>query len=188
MFRFVYPWVLLGLLLPIGLAAFDRLRRSRPFLRYPLTSEARSVFRRGDGFWMRLNGWMLWLSLACLVLALARPQYGRAQTEVTSEGIDIMLVLDTSGSMAAMDFKLEGEAVNRLVVVKKVVNDFIREQKGDRIGMVVFGDEAYTQCPLTLDYEVLSQLLDQVKVGIAGDATAIGDGIALAVKRLKDLP
>lgn len=188
MFRFLYPWALLGLLLPLALAALDRWRRHRPFFRFSLTSGMAPIFRRRDAYWMRLNPWLLYLALACMVVGLARPQRGRAETEVTSEGIDIMLAIDASGSMAAMDFRLDGEAVNRLTVVKKVVSEFIRQQKGDRLGMVVFGDEAYTQCPLTLDYDVLTQLLDHVEVGIAGDGTAIGDGLALAVKRLKDLP
>jgi len=188
MLRFLYPWVLLGLIFPVGLALFEKFRRGGPFLRFPMTGGAKGLFRRRDGFWMRMNPLLLCLALACLIVGLARPQRGRAETEVTSEGIDIMLAIDASGSMAAMDFKLDGEAVNRLTVVKKVVADFIRQQKGDRIGMVVFGDEAYTQCPLTLDYDVLNQFLDHVEIGIAGDGTAIGDGLALAVKRLKDLP
>lgn len=188
MFRFLYPWVLAALALPLGLALLDRLRQGRSYLRFPLTSALKPLYRRRDGLWMKVNPWLLYLALACLIVGLARPQRGRAETEVTSEGIDIMLAIDASGSMAAMDFKLDGEAVNRLVVVKKVVSEFIREQKGDRLGMVVFGEEAYTQCPLTLDYDVLTQLLDHVEIGIAGDGTAIGDGLALAVKRLKDLP
>jgi Ca-activated chloride channel family protein len=121
-------------------------------------------------------------------VGLARPQWVQRETEVTSEGIDIMLAIDASGSMAAMDFKIQGRPVNRLSVVKKVVGDFIREQTGDRVGMVIFGDSAYTQCPLTLDYDVLVQLLDHIQVGIAGEGTAIGDGLALSLKRLKDTP
>jgi len=188
MIRFLYPWVLLGLLLPLGIVLFEGLRRSQLQFRFPLTSRLRDLHRPGDAFWMRLHAWILALALAFMVVALARPQRGRAETEVTSEGIDIMLAIDASGSMAAMDFKLDGEAVDRLTVVKKVVADFLRQQKGDRLGMVIFGEEAYTQCPLTLDYDVLIQLLDHVSIGIAGDATAIGDGLALSVKRLRDQP
>lgn len=188
MFRFLYPWVLTALILPVGLLLLERLRRGRGYFRFPLATALKPLYRRGDGLAMRLPSWLMALALACLIVGLARPQRGRAETEVTSEGIDIMLAIDASGSMAAMDFKLDGEAVNRLVVVKKVVSEFIRGQKGDRLGMVVFGEEAYTQCPLTLDYDVLTQLLDHVEIGIAGDGTAIGDGLALAVKRLKDLP
>ncbi|HCU24548.1 MAG TPA: aerotolerance regulator BatA [Deltaproteobacteria bacterium] len=187
MFRFVYPWVLLALLIPLA-SIFFRKGEGLPWLRFPLTSRLAPLFRRGDGLWMKIPPVLLQVAILCLILGLARPQWGRSETEVTSEGIDIMLTVDASGSMAAMDFKLDGQAVDRLTVVKKVVSDFIGRQKGDRIGMVIFGSQAYTQCPLTLDYDVLTQLLDQLEIGVAGDATAIGDGLALAVKRLKDQP
>jgi len=131
-------------------------------------------------------------ALRCLVImllatALARPQAGITSTEVLTEGIDIMLCLDTSGSMQALDFTWKGERQNRLQVVKRVVNDFIQGRKNDRMGMVVFGAEAFTQCPLTLDYGVLLSFLDRVEIGMAGDATAIGSALATCVKRLKDL-
>jgi len=84
MLRFLYPWVLLGLALPFGLMLFERFRRGGPFLRFPLTSGVPSLFRKRDGFWMRINPILLCLALACLVVGLARPQRGRAETEVTS--------------------------------------------------------------------------------------------------------
>ncbi len=188
MFRFVHPWYLLGLLVPALLVWLDFKFFRRPSLKFPLFRPLQSTIKKGSGFWVYLGPVLLYFAIACCIVALARPQFGRKETEVTSEGIDIMLSVDASGSMAAMDFKLDGENVDRLTVVKKVVADFIRQQKGDRLGMVIFGDLAYTQCPLTLDYDVLTQLLDHVSIGIAGDGTAIGDGLALAVKRLKDLP
>ncbi len=122
-----------------------------------------------------------------LVVALARPQSGSKSSEVLTEGIDIVLCLDASGSMQALDFSWEGKKVTRLQVVKKVVNDFIKLRQNDRIGMVVFGEEAFTQCPLTLDYGVLLSFLGQVEIGVAGDATAIGSALGTCVKRLKDL-
>jgi Ca-activated chloride channel family protein len=128
------------------------------------------------------------LGLVLLCLGLARPQAGVKNTEVLSEGIDIMLCLDTSGTMQAMDFELDGQRSNRLDVVKKVVTDFIHRRKNDRIGMIVFGDQAFTQCPLTLDYGILENFVGRLKVGMAGDMTALGSGLALSVKRLKDLP
>jgi Ca-activated chloride channel family protein len=155
---------------------------------YPLVSRIRSLFRARDGRLLWTGPILLALTLAFWIVGLARPQFVQRETEVTSEGIDIMLAVDASGSMAAMDFKLKGRPVNRLTVVKKVVSDFIRQQKGDRLGMVIFGDSAYTQSPLTLDYDVLTQLLDHIQVGIAGEGTAIGDGLALSLKRLKDAP
>lgn len=120
-------------------------------------------------------------------MALARPQSGNKTTEVTTEGIDIMLCLDTSGSMQALDFKWDNERQNRLQVVKRVVGNFIKGRTNDRIGMVVFGEAAFTQCPLTLDYGVLLSFLDQVEIGMAGDSTAIGSALGTCVKRLKDL-
>ena len=127
------------------------------------------------------------LSIMLLVIALARPQAGTTSTEVLTEGIDIMLCLDTSGSMQALDFIWQDEHQNRLQVVKRVVHDFIKGRNNDRIGMVVFGAEAFTQCPLTLDYGVLLSFLDRVEIGMAGDATAIGSALSVCVKRLKDL-
>ena len=125
--------------------------------------------------------------LALCILALARPQSCDKTTEYISEGVDIILAIDTSGSMEALDFKLGSKRVNRLSIVKNVVEDFIKGRSADRIGMVVFGEEAYTQCPLTLDYDVLISFLDQTKIGMAGDGTAVGSAIGTAVKRLKDL-
>ncbi|MBW1838675.1 MAG: VWA domain-containing protein [Deltaproteobacteria bacterium] len=127
------------------------------------------------------------LAIALLVMALARPQSGTKASEVLTEGIDIILCLDTSGSMQALDFKWNDERQNRLQVVKKVVSDFIKGRKNDRIGMVVFGEEAFTQCPLTLDYGVILSFLDQVEIGMAGDSTAIGSALGTCVKRLKEL-
>ena len=127
------------------------------------------------------------LAIALLVSAMARPQSGTTSTEVLTEGIDIMLCLDTSGSMQALDFTWQDEYQNRLQVVKRVVHDFIQGRTNDRIGMVVFGAEAFTQCPLTLDYGVLLSFLDRVEIGMAGDATAIGSALSVCVKRLKDL-
>lgn len=126
-------------------------------------------------------------AMALFILALARPQSGIKSTEISTEGVDIMLCLDTSGSMQALDFKENGNRVPRLDVVKRVVNDFIKGRKNDRIGMVVFGQEAFTQCPLTLDYGVLLSFLEKVQIGMAGDSTAIGSALAVCVKRLKDL-
>jgi len=128
------------------------------------------------------------LAVALIITALARPQSGLKATQISTEGIDIMLCLDSSGSMQALDFKEKGNRVDRLSVVKRVVGEFIRGRKNDRIGMVVFGQEAFTQCPLTLDYGVLLSLLDSVQIGMAGDTTAIGSALGLCVKRLKDLP
>jgi Ca-activated chloride channel family protein len=127
------------------------------------------------------------LAIGLFILALARPQSGNKTTEILTEGIDIMLCLDTSGSMNAMDFTLDNKRVNRLQVIKKVVNEFIRARQNDRLGMVVFAQEAFTQCPLTLDYGVLLSFLDRLEIGMAGDTTAIGSALVTCVKRLKNV-
>lgn len=127
------------------------------------------------------------LAFALLVLALARPQTGISFSEVQRTGRDIMLALDLSGSMQAMDFTLKEERVNRLEALKSVVNTFIDGRKGDRIGLVVFGDRAFTQCPLTSDHKVVKDLLDSLQIGMAGNSTAVGDALGIAIKRVKDI-
>ncbi len=125
-------------------------------------------------------------ALALVVIALARPQTGPRGKNRSVDGLDIQLVIDTSGSMRAQDFELEGRRPNRLEVVKAVIDDFVMTRLDDRIGLVVFGTEAFTQAPLTLDHQLLQDFLKHIEISMAGDATAIGDGLATAVKRLKD--
>lgn len=121
------------------------------------------------------------------VLALARPQAGKVFSETSSDGVDILLAIDTSGSMQALDFKVDGKPVDRLKVVKNVVAEFIKNRSQDRMGLVVFGEDAFVQCPLTLDHGILLDFLKEVEIGMAGDATAIGSAIGVGVKRMKDL-
>lgn len=123
----------------------------------------------------------------CLVLALARPQAGSYYAETVSSGRDIMLLLDVSGSMEALDFKTEGKRVTRLEALKQVVSTFIDARKGDRMGLVVFGTDVYTQCPLTLDHSVLKGFVNELQVGMAGDRTALGDAIAIGLKRTRTI-
>ena len=126
-------------------------------------------------------------ALSLFIMALARPQEGQKRTEILSMGVDIMLALDTSGSMKALDFIQNDKRDTRLTMVKDVVSKFIENRTNDRMGMVVFGSEAYTQCPLTLDQNILQSFLRKLDIGMAGDSTAIGSAIGIAVKRLKDL-
>jgi len=127
------------------------------------------------------------VTLAFFAFALSRPQAGKKISEITSEGVDIMLALDTSGSMQGLDFKIDGKPTSRLDVVKKVAAEFIQNRPGDRIGLVVFAEEAFTQCPLTLDHGILIEFLNRLELGMAGDATAIGSGIGTAINRMKDI-
>ncbi len=118
--------------------------------------------------------------LTLLIIAFARPQSGIKGEEVITQGVDIILAIDISSSMLAEDIK-----PNRVEAVKAVASEFIKRRKSDRIGMVVFAGEAYTQCPLTLDYGILLNFLEKIKVGIIEDGTAIGMGLATAVNRLR---
>lgn len=185
MFRFANP-ELLFLLLLLPLLAMIYLRRSGKMssqmkfstLRHlqKLPVSLRQVLRR-QLYWLRLG------ILALLILGLARPQSGTQQEEIITEGIDIMMVLDVSTSMLAEDFKPH----NRLGAAKQVAEEFIKGRRNDPIGLVIFGREAFSQCPLTLDYGVLMQILEKTDVAPeAWDGTAIGNGIATAVNRLKD--
>ena len=129
------------------------------------------------------------VTIALLVMAMARPQTGRRHTQVSTEGIDIVLVLDTSGSMQALDLDADrpiNQRRHRLDVAKEVVEEFVQKRQSDQIGLVVFGNEAFTQCPLTLDHGIVATFLEQVDIGMAGDATAIGSALGTAVKRLRD--
>ncbi len=127
------------------------------------------------------------IAICLLVIGLMRPQKGIEETKIETEGIDIILAIDVSGTMMAEDFVINGERVNRLEVVKNVVRDFIKKRTNDRIGLVIFSGRSYMQCPLTLDYGVLLQFLDKIYIGMIEDGTAVGDGIAAALARLKDI-
>ena len=123
-----------------------------------------------------------------LLLAILRPQTGRRESKQWSQGVDIMLTLDASQSMQALDLDADlpiTKRRNRLQVVKDVVQTFVQKRDSDPVGMVVFGAEAFTQCPLTLDHSIVTTLLQQVQPGMAGDSTAIGSGLLVAVNRLK---
>ncbi|MDP6685913.1 MAG: VWA domain-containing protein, partial [Candidatus Omnitrophota bacterium] len=122
------------------------------------------------------------VAIFIFILAMARPQAGQEEEEIITEGIDIMLTLDTSGSMRAEDFKPQ----NRLGAAKQVIEEFIKSRHHDRIGIVVFARHSLTQCPLTLDYGVLLELLEKIDIGMIEDGTAIGTAIATSVNRLRD--
>ncbi|ROL56021.1 VWA domain-containing protein [Bacteroidetes/Chlorobi group bacterium Naka2016] len=121
------------------------------------------------------------LALVFFIIALARPQTSSSEREIETEGIDIVITLDISGSMLAEDFK-----PNRLEAAKRITEKFIDARKNDRIGLVIFSAKSFTQCPITIDHAVLKNLLKQIKSGLIEDGTAIGMGLATAVDRLKD--
>ncbi|MBU1053561.1 MAG: VWA domain-containing protein [Proteobacteria bacterium] len=186
MFRFEYP-TLLFLLLAIPVLLFIIFKRRNQGIIHSYTSRLLVITGGGNQLLARIPIIFRTSCLILLVIAAARPQLYNIKKNVSSSGVDIMLSLDTSGSMRALDFKFDEKPVNRLVVVKKVVSEFIKKREADRIGLVVFGEEAFTQSPLTMDKGMLLSLVDKMEIGMAGDSTAIGNAIAIAGKRLKDL-
>jgi Ca-activated chloride channel family protein len=134
-------------------------------------------------------GSIVWLlpivAAALMIVGLARPQRTDSQTTVTAKGIDIVLGLDVSGSMQALDFKVDNARVNRIAVVKSVVSKFIDERPNDRIGLIAFAAAPYIVSPLTLDHDWLQQNLERINVGLGDDGTAIGSAIAAAVNHLR---
>ena len=194
MTRFENPWVLLLLLLlPLLYLAYRRWVYTR---RVRLRFSNLRLFRDAKaGFRHRLHPLPLvlrFMALALVVMAIARPQSGVSSTSVESEGIDIILVIDTSGSMQAVDMTPETRGatstrdVSRIDVSKQAAHEFIDARTSDRIGLVVFAGQALTQCPPTLDYRVLKGFLSKVDVGQLEDGTAIGTALATATNRLRE--
>lgn len=186
MFRFAYPVLLLLLLAIVGWLLFVRWRKT-PSITYSMTSRVAHFAGKRDQWLAKMPVTLRSVCLLLLVLAAARPQLYNVSRDIRSPGVDIMLSLDTSGSMQALDFQLDEKPVSRLTAVKKVVSEFIKKRATDRIGLVVFGEEAFTQSPLTMDKGLLLGLVEKMEIGMAGDRTAIGSAIAIAGKRLKDL-
>ena len=185
MFSFRYPVVLLLILLVPVVILILLKKRSDPAFAFPsreLVEELKPTLRA------RLSRTPVFIRAAALtlmILALARPQSVLEGTRTVSEGVDIVLTLDTSTSMLAEDFTVRGGRINRFDLVREVVKEFIQKRKDDRIGMVAFAARAYTVCPLTTDYAWLNENLDRVSVGMIEDGTAIGSAIASSCNRLR---
>ena len=182
-FQLARPWALLLLAaVPLAVAVLRRERRRVARLRLP---PAFLLERSSPGLLARLGflpSALLVLSLAFAAVALARPQLrGVRPQDASVEGIDIVIAFDLSSSMRAADFKPD-----RVHVAKEVLKDFIGKRRNDRIGLVVFAGDAYTQCPLTLDYGILRNLVDQLQFGVIDDGTAIGNALATSVNRLRE--
>lgn len=191
MFRFASPLFLL-LLFVLAFVWFLQLRKKNA--NHIKVSSLKGVEPLSQSFMVRLSKFIPFLkilSLILLIIALARPQWGDQKINVTTEGVNIILALDLSESMRALDFSLDSKRdkkiITRLAAVKIVVRDFIMKREGDRIGMVVFGSNAFTQLPLTRDYNTIAFILDRLKIGAAGPRTAIGDAIGISLKRLEDI-
>lgn len=198
MFSFHWPWLVLLLPLPLLVrwlwprhTAESAEALNRPTLLHPEVSQlaqsfAVSALRPSPADLLRFT--LLMLAWAGLVFASMRPQWLEQHVEVKTRGYDLMLALDASRSMEALDFTVEGQQVTRMAVIKGVVGRFVTRRQGDRIGLVLFGDQAFVLTPLTLDTAAVRLQLDGVAPRMAGDGTAIGDAIGLAVKKLRERP
>jgi len=184
-FQILHPlWLLLLPLVPL-LALLRGARGKRPAIKFPTTSLLRDLGRPAHS---GAGGFAFGLVLTSLVFgiaALSRPQKVLSYDEEKTEGISIMLTFDVSLSMLIEDMYIGGQPVNRLTAAKRVVADFIRERRNDKIGIVAFAGETYLPCPLTLDRDWLVNNLDRVQTQRVGDGTAIGSGIASAANRLR---
>lgn len=186
--QFAWPWLLLCLPLPLLLRFFLPAREQQqdaalqvPFLQnFSQTTASQQPHKT-----KLLSGILAALAWCCLILAASRPQWLGDTVDIPISGRDLMMAVDLSGSMAAEDFDLNGRVINRLQAVKLVAGEFIKRRDGDRIGLILFGQQAYLQTPLTFDTKTVNIMLQESLIGIAGKATAIGDAIGLALKRLQ---
>jgi len=184
-FQFAHPWALLLLLLLPLMAVLRGHRGKDAAIQYSGLSLFGPLLR---GRKVQAGGWLSalrYLALACFLIALARPQHVDSTTQVQESGIDMMLAIDLSPSMQALDFHKNGEEISRVDVVRETVAQFVKDRPNDRLGMVVFAGQAYLMSPLTLDHNWLLQNVERLQVGLAGDATAIGSAIAVSSNRLR---
>ncbi len=187
-----FVWIQLFVALPLPLLVYLLLPRARSTsgmaLKIPFFQELEE-FRKTStekGFaGLRFLAVIAWLLLVC---AAARPQWIGEPLNTPISGRDLLLAVDISGSMQAKDMEINDQPVDRLTMIKKVAGDFINRRQGDRVGLILFGSQAYLQAPLSLDRKTVNQLLQESLIGIAGEKTAIGDALGLAVKRLRQRP
>ncbi|WP_349342914.1 VWA domain-containing protein [Marinobacter sp. MMG032] len=190
MLTLAWPWLLLLVLIPLIVKWRKPGGQSVDAPVLPVghwLSDLPGVSRRGNAvpLWQQLLLFLMW---TLLVIALARPQHVGEQVQMPVSGRDLMLVVDISPSMDEQDMVLQGRSINRLQAVKRVLDDFISRRQGDRLGLILFGTEPYVQAPLTFDLETVRTLMREAGLGMAGRATAIGDAVGLATKRLRDRP
>jgi Ca-activated chloride channel family protein len=195
MFSFAWPWMIILLAPPILVRAFGRRAntggdKSAPEIFFPHIDRLKSIFpahHQAEGS-DRLYFWILTSLWICLTVALMRPEFVDQFTPQRNSGYDLLMAVDLSGSMQALDYTKNGEQASRLDVVKSVAGDFIDQRQGDRVGLILFGSSAYLHVPLTFDTRSVRKMLDNAAAGEAGDMTAIGDAIGLAVQTLRDRP
>lgn len=197
MFEFYFPWLLALLPLPIFMRWFPARNVSEPALRVPFFQQFKTLSsKKSAANTKRYKTATLWLIWILCVFAVAEPRWTGEPQSLPYTGRDLMLAVDISGSMDRQDMKPLGMATMqfqnkpymRLDAVKAVVGEFAKRRTGDRLGLILFGSQAYLQAPLTHDNNTVNQLLQEAQIGFAGGRTAIGDAIGLAVKRLRERP
>jgi Ca-activated chloride channel family protein len=200
MFEFHWPWMALLFLLPLAAHFYwlhpkgerEKLTEGRQTtLLHPSLAHLQEAFQTRSPrqpLSQRVHKLLMLLLWVALVVALMRPQWLEPYTENRTAGYDLMLAVDASHSMNALDFTLKGQQVSRMQVVKGVVGKFIDGRQGDRIGLVIFGSRAYVLSPLSFDRRAVNSLLSEVVPRIAGDGTAMGDALGLGVKKLRERP
>lgn len=192
MLNLLWPWALALAPLPF---IYRWLRRPADVKIQALRAPLLAKVALDDSASIKTSSWqrrllLIVLSLCWLsaLLAIARPVWIGAPVSMPTNGRDILLAVDISGSMEQEDMTINGREVNRLIAVKAVVGDFVVKREGDRLGLILFGEKAYLQTPLTFDRATMQTLLLEAQIGFAGNGTAIGDAIGLSVKRLQDRP
>jgi len=192
MIQLLYPWLLYALPLPLVIWFFSKPKQPQlAAIRTPMFSNWNAIQQNQKSsnskqVFQKLITFIVWCAI---VIACARPQFIGEPIELPTTGRDLLLSIDVSGSMEEEDLKLHGRKANRLAVVKSIISEFIEKREGDRLGLVLFGEKAYLQTPLTFDLKTVQFMLDETEIGLAGASkTAIGDGIGLSIKRLRERP
>lgn len=191
MMQLEWPWAFLLLPLPLLVRyLLPAVKRADAALRVPVIDDFRAATSVQPGGDKNASVLLLLATLAwcCLIFAATRPQWLGEQIDIPVSGRDLMLAVDLSGSMQIADFVINKKTVDRLTAVKHVASEFIQRRSGDRVGLILFGEQAYLQTPLTFDLKTVDTLLQESFLGMAGDATSIGDAIGLAIKRLQNQP
>ena len=190
MLEWVWPWIFLCAPLPLLIHFFSRgASPQSSAVRAPFAARWRNLSGSGRGARSsRVYWWLLWVIWMMLIAAIARPQWIGEPIELPNTGRDLMLGLDLSGSMQIEDMQIGSRLVSRITAVKAIAADFTQRRKGDRVGLILFGTRAYLQAPLTFDLDTVTQFIEEAQLGFAGEDTAIGDALGLAIKRLRERP
>ena len=190
MMEFAWPYIFLLIPLPWFIYRFFPASQwnENAALKVPLLDDFKDFHNSSSASFPKKSFFIAFLIWLALLTAAARPQWLGDAKEIPQSGRDLMLAVDLSASMQIQDFEIKGQYTDRLTALKFIAGDFIERRKGDRIGLILFGSQAYLQTPLTFDSKTVKQLLNESEIGLAGNDTAIGDAIGLAVKHLQDRP